>query len=672
MNTRHSKIPHITRTTWLLPLLLIASCASVEQSNGGSGFVIANARVFDGTRTLDGYHVVIRDRLIVEISDSSELPGGLEIIDASGMTLLPGMIDTHTHTSSVSQLQTALRFGVTTILDQMTWPGYFPVLKTAAETRDDVADFLSTDMLATPPGGHGTEYDIVIPTVDGPQQADAFVAERVANGADYQKIVLNGLRAMNGMPTMSAATTRALVEAAHKRNLKVVAHIETPDDVRTVIGAGADGLAHIWRTSGAEPELSRLLAQQGMFVTATLSVPDGFVIGSARALIAKDPAVTPYLDDEMIANLTASNENQNLQNLDQYLDAVRGLHEAGVMLVAGTDPPNAGVIHGISMHRELELLVQAGLSPSQALSAATANAADAFALADRGRIAVGLLADLVLIDGDPTRDISDSRQIVKVWRNGVEFDRSLTASLAAIADGDHRSEASRARNQYRHPLETLEFIGIEPDMTVVEISPGGGGWYTEILAPYLKDNGKLYAASYDPESEIMYFRSNAEKFDDKLAADPNSYSKVEVTIFDPPLLLDIAPPGSADLVLTFRNVHNWMREGVAREAFSGMYSALKAGGILGVVEHRANPEKEQDPEAVSGYARQDYVIELAESAGFEFIESSEINANAKDSRDHPQGVWTLPPTYRLKEIDREKYLAIGESDRMTLKFRKPD
>ncbi len=672
MNIRHTKTPRMSRAAWSIPLLLLAGCAGIEPSAHSGGFVITNARVFDGTETLDGHHVVIRDGLIFEISDSSKLPQGLEIINASGMTLMPGMIDTHTHTSSVAQLQTALRFGVTTNLDQMTWPGFFPVLKTAAETRNDVADFLSTDMLATPPGGHGTEYDIGIPTVDGPQQADAFVAERVANGADYQKIVLNGARAMNGMPTMSAATTRALVKAAHDRKLKVVAHIETPDDVRTVIDAGADGLAHIWRTSGAETDLSKLLAERGMFVTATLSVPDGFVAGSTRALIAKDPAVAPYLDSDMVDNLTASNDNQNLENLDQFLDAVRGLNEAGVMLVAGTDPPNAGVMHGISMHRELELLVQAGLRPSEALSAATANAADAFALTDRGRIAVGLNADLVLIDGDPTTDISDSRHIAKVWRNGVEFDRSLPVNLAAIASGDHRSDAARARNHYRHPHDTLAFFGIKPDMTVVEISPGARGWYTEILAPFLNENGKLYAASYDPDSEIKYFSSNAEKFNAKLAADPDSYSKVEVTVFDPPLLLDIAPPGSADMVLTFRNVHNWMREGVASEAFSGMYTALKPGGILGVVEHRADPEKEQDPEAVSGYVRQDYVIELVESAGFEFKESSEINANPKDSRDHPQGVWTLPPSLRLKDVDREKYLAIGESDRMTLIFRKPD
>jgi predicted methyltransferase len=137
-------------------------------------------------------------------------------------------------------------------------------------------------------------------------------------------------------------------------------------------------------------------------------------------------------------------------------------------------------------------------------------------------------------------------------------------------------------------------------------------------------------------------------------------------------LLDIAPPGSADMVLTFRNVHNWMKEGVADQAFSGMYAALKPGGMLGVVEHREDPDTKQDPEAISGYVRQDYVIELVESVGFEYVESSEINANPKDSRDHPEGVWTLPPSLRLKDVDRAKYLAIGESDRMTLKFRKPD
>ncbi|MCZ6560534.1 MAG: amidohydrolase family protein [Gammaproteobacteria bacterium] len=662
----------MTPVVFWISLLLVAGCASTEQSAGNNGFVIANAQVFDGTTMLDGYHVVVRDRLIAELSDSDQLPMGMDVIDASGMTLMPGMIDTHTHTSSVTQLQTALRFGVTTNLDQMTWPGLFPVLKTAAETRDDVADFLSTDMLATPPGGHGTEYDIVIPTVAGPHQADAFVAERVANGADYQKIVLNGARAKKGMPTMSAATTRALVEAAHVRDLIVIAHIETPGDVRTVIDAGADGLAHVWRTSGAEPDLSRLLAENGLFVTATLSVPDGFVIDSSRALIAEDPAVAPYLSEEMVTNLTTDSEIQTLENLDQFLDAVRGLNEAGVMLLAGTDPPNAGVMHGISMHRELELLVEAGLTPAEALAAATANAADAFRLADRGRIAVGLNADLVLIDGDPGSDISDSRHIARVWRNGVEFDRSLPAGLAAITEGDQRSDASRARNQYRHPQATLAFFGIGPDMTIVEISPGGGGWYTEILAPYLKDKGKLYAASYDPESKIMYYRSNAKKYDEKLAADPDSFSRVEVTIFDPPLLLDIAPPGSADMVLTFRNVHNWVNEGAAKEALSGMYAALKPGGILGLVEHRADPAKEHDPKDRSGYVPQDYVIELAESVGFEFVESSEINANPKDTRDHPEGVWTLPPSLRLQDLDREKYLAIGESDRMTLKFRKPD
>ncbi len=653
-------------------LSVLAGCAG-QPTTINNGFVISNARIFDGHQTLDGFHVVVRDHLITEVSDGDELPDDLERIDATGMTLMPGMIDAHTHTSSISQLQTALRFGVTTNLDQMTWPGSEPILREAARERDDVADFLSTGMLATPPGGHGTEYGVDIPTVDGPDEAAAFVAERVAQGADFQKIVLNGARAMNGMPTMSLATTRALVEAAHGYGLRVVAHIETPDDVRTMAAAGGDGLAHIWRTSGAEPGISRMLAEKGIFVIPTLAVPDGFVKNSARSSLADDPAVMPWLDEQMRTKLTTRDYGgPELENLDRFLDAVRGLHEADVMLVAGTDPPNAGVMHGISMHRELELLVAAGLTPTQALSAATANAAEAFNLEDRGRIQAGMRADLVLLDGDPTSDISDSRHITRVWRNGSEFDRTPPAGLRRIVAGDHRSNEFRARNRYRHPVETLEFFGISPDMTVVEISPGAGGWYTEILAPYLRTNGKLFAASYDPESEIMYFSSSADKFIKKLAADPDSYSKVEVTVFDPPLLLDIAPPGSADMVLTFRNVHNWLKEGVADIAFKSMFDVLKPGGVLGVVAHRGDPEKTQDQSAMSGYVRQDYAVELIESVGFEFVESSEINANPKDSRDHPEGVWTLPPSLRLKDVDRDKYLAIGESDRMTLKFRKPD
>lgn len=258
-----------------------------------------------------------------------------------------------------------------------------------------------------------------------------------------------------------------------------------------------------------------------------------------------------------------------------------------------------------------------------------------------------------------------------VWSVTVLADSSLHTNkqISMIMDGDHRSAANKARDRYRHPNETLSWLGIKPDMTVVEIFPGGG-WYTEILAPYLKDKGLFYAAGSDPESSSRFSRKSARAFKEKMASN-DVYSKVKITILAPPNKTAIAPAGTADAVLTFRNIHNWMKAGTADDVFNAMYAALKPGGILGVIEHRGNPEIEQDPKAGTGYINQDYAIKLAEKAGFVFVSSSEINANPKDSKDHQKGVWTLPPTLAMKKKDREKYLAIGESDRFTLKFIKP-
>ncbi|HTY53898.1 MAG TPA: hypothetical protein VMB26_01795, partial [Candidatus Binataceae bacterium] len=241
-------------------------------------------------------------------------------------------------------------------------------------------------------------------------------------------------------------------------------------------------------------------------------------------------------------------------------------------------------------------------------------------------------------------------------------DQQTVDKLKAILASPDRSAQNKARDQYRHPLEVLTFFGIKPDMTVVEVWPGEG-WYTEILAPFLKEHGKLYGAF--PTGQ------GAQRFKQKLATNPKLYYGVTITEHGPPETTRIAPEGSADMVLTFRNVHNWMAKGFAPKMFTAMFLALKPGGILGVVEHRANPAQPQDPQAKSGYVREDYVIKLAQDAGFQLVAKSDINANPKDTKDYPAGVWTLPPTLRLKDKDKQKYLAIGESDRMTLKFIKP-
>ena len=247
------------------------------------------------------------------------------------------------------------------------------------------------------------------------------------------------------------------------------------------------------------------------------------------------------------------------------------------------------------------------------------------------------------------------------------------ALRAAIADS-HRTPDFVARDGARHPYETLSFFGIRPDMTVVEVWPGGG-WYTEILAPYLRDRGKLYAAHFSADAELKYFRELRGSFLQKLAAAPALYDRVEVTEFDPPRAVAIAPPGSADLVLTFRNVHNWTMRGGGEArtlaAFAALYAALRPGGVLGVVDHRLPANRPLSDQEESGYLREDFVIGVAKRAGFQLVAKSEINANPKDHADHPEGVWDLPPTLRGAAAKRSDYLAIGESDRMTLKFIKP-
>ena len=240
--------------------------------------------------------------------------------------------------------------------------------------------------------------------------------------------------------------------------------------------------------------------------------------------------------------------------------------------------------------------------------------------------------------------------------------------LQKAVDAPLRSAKNRARDVYRHPGEVLTFFGIKPDSVVVEIDPGAAGYWTEILAPYLKEKGRYIAANPEPVSDEA--KRGNEGFAAKIAADPAAFGAVETSTFAADRHA-IAPPGSADFVLTFRNLHNWMKSGEAEVSLKAFYAALKSGGVLGIVDHRGLASAPQDPQAKSGYVRQDYAIKLIESVGFKFVAASEVNANPKDTKDYRRGVWTLPPTYRLKDIDRAKYEAIGESDRFTLKFVKP-
>ena len=251
------------------------------------------------------------------------------------------------------------------------------------------------------------------------------------------------------------------------------------------------------------------------------------------------------------------------------------------------------------------------------------------------------------------------------------------SDLAAVLDAEWRGDGAD-RDIWRHPAQTLEFLQVDPSSTVVEIWPGGG-WYTDILAPWIDGNGGTFVAAHFPADTASDYQARSRASFIDRTADAGIYGDIELAGFSETGGLEIEP-GSADTILTFRNVHNWMGGGWAETAFAEMFEGLRPGGTLGVVEHRLPSTREQDPMAGTGYVQQDYVIALAEEAGFEFVAASEINANPADTADHPRGVWTLPPVRRnpqpdseaAADFDREAYDAIGESDRMTLLFRKPD
>ncbi len=242
-------------------------------------------------------------------------------------------------------------------------------------------------------------------------------------------------------------------------------------------------------------------------------------------------------------------------------------------------------------------------------------------------------------------------------------------ALDTVLAGAHRSPEDRSRDAARHPKETLLFFGIRPEMTVVEVWPAAG-WYTDVIAPLVRERGRYYAAHWAPNPERPRMGEMVDAYRIRLAAQPAVYGDVSVTALGAGALA-IAPPDSADMVLTFRNIHNWMGNDFTETAIAAMYRALKPGGVLGVVEHRGNPATPQDPKAKSGYVNEDYAIRTFEAAGFKLVGKSEVNANPRDTKDYPKGVWTLPPTYAEKDVDRGKYTAIGESDRFTLKFVKP-
>jgi imidazolonepropionase-like amidohydrolase len=352
------------------------------------------------------------------------------------MTLLPGLIDAHTHVFG-DALEEALVFGVTTELDMFTEPRLAASLR--AEQRQPGgaagrADLFSAGVLATAPGGHGTEYGVPIPTLTRADSAQAWVDARVEEGSDYIKIVYDD-GALFGLdwPTLDYATMEAVVDAAHGHGKLAVVHVSTASQALDAIRAGADGLVHLFTDTLPSRAFIDAVREADAFVIPTLVVLKSITGVGGAATLLEEESFLPYLTATTRANLDASfpSRGNAAERFDVPLRTVAMLHEAGVPILAGTDAPNPGTSHGAALHRELELLVQAGLTPIEALRAATSVPADEFSLEERGRIRPGLRADLLLVRGDPTRDITATREIEAVWKGGVRLDRASWARAAA-------------------------------------------------------------------------------------------------------------------------------------------------------------------------------------------------------------------------------------------------
>lgn len=403
-------------------------------------FAITNARLFDGERNLAATTLLVDGRLIRSIG--CDVPPGVDVVDADGGTLLPGLIDSHVHTY-LDGLQDALRFGVTTELEMMGF--WKPEDRAMVRERDDIADIRSAGFGVTAPNGHPSELHkrptvrrpgaplFTAPTASSPDEAAEFIAARVAEGADYIKVMVEegSVLGAPGLPMLTNATLCRAVSEAHKHGKIAIAHALTLAATEQAVAAGVDGLSHVFIDRLFTEEIVRLIASSGVFVTPCLTL-NASIMGQTGKDLAADPRVGSKLSPEWMDTLCSCFNTFPQGDMDTVFATVAALHQAGVDILAGTDVSRpqkhlGGLAHGASLHHELQLLVAAGLTPIQALSAATSVPARRFGLGDRGRLARGLRADLVLVDGDPTSRISDSLSVKAVWRRGVRL-----ASLDAV------------------------------------------------------------------------------------------------------------------------------------------------------------------------------------------------------------------------------------------------
>lgn len=414
-------------------VILAGVCVATPVLAAAPGsFAIQHVRVFDGVRTIPETNVLVRGGRIFSVGSGS-IPQGVPTVDGAGKTLIPGLIDSHVHVFPGAQ-EDALRFGVTTELDMFDLARDFAKWRPQRESfaKTDAADTWGAGLGVTVKGGAPLEMlpptdAAKIPVLANAVGAKSFVDARVKEGSDYIKLFIEDLSEYGGkkrMPTLSRDEVCATIAAAHADKRLAIVHVQTESGAREATECGADALAHTFPDRIATRDFLALAKSHRIFLETTLDVwaaASGLDI--ARKLAA-DPRVAPYLSPFQKQTLTAKEDMPHPQFFPTALANVRAMHKAGIPIVAGTDAPNSGTAHGVSLHEELQLLVRAGFTPEDALNAATALPTKIFELGDRGHIAPGYRADLVLVKGDPTRRIGDTLSIVRIWKNGYAIGRS--------------------------------------------------------------------------------------------------------------------------------------------------------------------------------------------------------------------------------------------------------
>ncbi|PKL96270.1 MAG: hypothetical protein CVV18_02310, partial [Gammaproteobacteria bacterium HGW-Gammaproteobacteria-8] len=434
-------IAFVTGLTAVLLLLPEPAVEENQSASTGDRVFFTGALVFDGDDFIDNATLVIAEGRVVALGRDLVVDDGAEVVDAAGKTILPGLIDAHVHSFGTARAD-ALRFGVTTILDMFRPPMDFKQIHAQRESLapTDRADLYSAGFLATAPGGHGTQYGIEVPTLTAPNQAADWVAARKAEGSDWIKIVIEPGWGARDLPTLDAATVAALIEATHANDLRAVAHVATWADAMMAIEAGIDGLVHLFSDRPADQAFIASARQAGIFVVPTTPVLAAMHHLDGTDGLIEHPVLGPRLERSQIQGLRQRFPVQpDPAGWNNVKASIRALHAAEVPILAGSDAPNPGTTYGASIHHALRLLVEAGMSPHDALHAATAAPARAFGIGDRGCLKPGCRADLLIVQGNPSTDIEATANIEAVWKNGIPVE--FGTAIATVADDRVQSVA---------------------------------------------------------------------------------------------------------------------------------------------------------------------------------------------------------------------------------------